>query len=460
MSRINQYWDRWIEQYTGSTAYWYVPKGRVISVDNVPHIQRQIRVLRRFEGRNWRDIQDRYLKELYSQRLSSATTRDPDRSGTPMSRMLKQVFTTLGFAWVDENEAITITPAGEKFIVSRSPQRYVATQAQRYQIWNPMMGMTAASQIGLQPVPYLIAVIQRVERISIDEYNLFCAKARDINDIDDSIEGINNWRRLGQRRQQAIKEKLDRISINPEDSANERRTSIFNTVQLNSSYSRAFWCTSGLIGNDNNGVMTIRKGSRQKAIRLVDKWKSNGYYIDFQSAKDWIAIYGDPKLELTRQTALMYYSESSQFSMIQQTLDDIHEYTQQQKNEYFEAVVREHVLEEILEQNIELVEPGMCLVSRQLQTEVGRIDLFARDKGGRYTIIELKKGKSSDHVFGQISRYMGWCKKTKSGRAGVRGIIIGRSIDEKLWAAVDAHDSQVDLKVYDIRMRIDKARRE
>lgn len=460
MSKISQFWDRWIEQYTGSTAYWYVPKGRVISADSVPDLQKQLRVLVEFEGRNWRDVQHRYMENLHSQGLSAATTIDPDSTGIPMSRMLKQVFTTLGFAWVNHRDAITITRAGERFISSRNPRQHVATQAQRYQIWNPMMGSTEASEIGLQPVPYLIAVIQEVGRLNIDEYNLFCAKARDINDISDSIDGIVNWRTLGSKRQHAIKDNLDNISIDPEDSANQRRTSILNTVQLNSPYSRAFWCASGLIDRNADGELTVRSGKRRQALRLVTDWKSNGYYIEFQSPKDWIATYGDPEQQLTRQTALSYYADSSQFSMIQQTLNDIGGYTRQEKREYFDAVIREHVLEEILEQNIELIEPGMRLISRQLQTEVGRIDLFARDRIGRYTIIELKKGKTSDHVFGQISRYMGWCKKTNPSHLGVRGIIIGRTVDEKLWSAIDAHDSQVDLKVYDIRMSIADARRD
>ena len=377
-----------------------------------------------------------------------------------MSRMLKQVFTTLGFAWVNHRDAITITQAGELFIDSRNPHQCVATQAKRYQIWNPMMGSTDASQIGLQPVPYLIAVIQQVGKVSIDEYNLFCARARDINDIDDSIDGIKNWRKLGHARQQAIREELDDILIDSEDSTNDRRTSIFNTVRLSSSYSRAFWLTSGLIHNDNDGVMTIKKRKHKEANRVVENWKNNGYYIEFQSPKDWIATYGNPEQELTRQTALTYYRESAQFSMIQQTLDDIHQYTPQQKREYFDAVIQEHVLEEILEQNIELIESGMHLISRQLHTEVGRIDLFARDRDGRHTIIELKKGKTSDDVFGQISRYMGWCKKAKPSRLSVRGIIIGRTVDEKLWSAIDAHDAQVDLKIYDIQMSISNAPRD
>ena len=203
----------------------------------------------------------------------------------------------------------------------------------------------------------------------------------------------------------------------------------------------------------------IQTGKARDAHRVVDNWRNNGYYIEFQSEKDWIATYGDPGRQFTRQTALQYYRDSSQFSMIEQTLKDIPEYTVEERREFISTVIRERVLEDILEQDIELVEPGMRLLDRQLPTEVGRIDLFARDKVGRYTIIELKKGKTDDEVFGQLSRYMGWCKKTKSGNTAVRGIIIARKIGRKLWAAVDAHDSAVDLKEYDLQMSIENAKR-
>ena len=203
----------------------------------------------------------------------------------------------------------------------------------------------------------------------------------------------------------------------------------------------------------------IQRGKVKHAHRVVDDWRRNGYYIVFESQKDWIAAYGDPDRQFTRQTALQYYRDSSQFSMIEQTLKDIPEYTPEKQREFISAAIREKVLEDILEQNIELVEPGMSLLHRQLSTEVGRIDLFARDKFGRYTIIELKKGKTDDEVFGQVSRYMGWCKKAKSGNTAVRGIIIARNIGRKLWAAVDAHDSLVDLKEYDLQMIIENARR-
>jgi len=102
----------------------------------------------------------------------------------------------------------------------------------------------------------------------------------------------------------------------------------------------------------------------------------------------------------------------------------------------------------------------MTLLDRQLQTEVGRIDLFARDKDNIFTVIELKKGKTDDEVFGQLSRYLGWCKKTKARSGNVRGIIIAKEIGKKLWATADGHDTPVELIEYDLKMSLTQAQRD
>jgi RecB family endonuclease NucS len=123
-------------------------------------------------------------------------------------------------------------------------------------------------------------------------------------------------------------------------------------------------------------------------------------------------------------------------------------------------IVNEVTVEDILARNMDLIEPGMTLIQRQLETEVGRIDLFARDRNGTFTIIELKKGKTDDDVFGQLSRYLGWCKKTKARSGNVRGIIIAKQIGRKLWAAADGHETPVEFLEYDLKMSLEKAIRD
>ena len=74
----------------------------------------------------------------------------------------------------------------------------------------------------------------------------------------------------------------------------------------------------------------------------------------------------------------------------------------------------------------------------QYPTGLGPIDILARDKANHnWVVIELKKGKSSDTVVGQLLRYMGWVKKHKaSGNEKVRGIIITSAPDDRIKYAM------------------------
>lgn len=457
MPRISHDWKRWIDRYIADGSYWYVPKGR--SISDIETIQQQLRVLAQLEGKKWRQAQRPYINKLIRENLSEARARDDDRKGIPMARMLAKVFELLGFAWVNEDEAIVLTPAGEKFIASTDPEAVVARQSKRYQVSNPIFGMSSTKGVQIHPVPYLLEILLQTKTLTKLEYVLFCAKAKSYGDVDDTIEGIKKWRNIGPRYQQTIIKTLEQTTISKPPN---RRKSIYNTVNLNAPYALAFWTASKLIQSihrDGETFYKVARGKYSEVRSLVKQSQRDGQYIFFESAKDWVAFYGDPEKAHTKMSALSYYSDVADFDRVRAVLDEMRGYTSREKQKYIELIVEEKTVEDILESNIELVEPGMRLLERQKQTEIGRIDLFARDKEGVYTIIELKKGRTDDRVFGQLSRYMGWCKKVKSRSSQVRGIIIAKTIGEKLWAAADGHDTPVELMEYDLKMSLDKAQR-
>jgi len=460
MAAITRHWKDWISRYSADGAYWYVPKGK--SIADVATIHQQLGVLKRFEGERWRESQREYLSELKRAGLSEAKTHDPDEQGIPMSRMLAQVFGTLGFAWIDENEAVTITPAGEVFLAARDPAANVANQARRYQIANPMAGGRETRQIEIHPVPYLLEVLLQTRTLTRTEYVLFCAKAKSFGDIEDSIEDIQEWRKLGPRQQRNIINGLEAVQI-AKPGSRSRRSSIYNTVRLNSSYALAFWAASRVITQSQDAgefILRIPRNRLPEANAIVKQSQTDGQFIVFAIKKDWIAYYGDPSKPPSKATALSYYADTERLDMVKQVLDDIGGYTEDQKRRYLSMIVNEQIVEDIWARNMELIEPGMTLLDRQLQTEVGRIDLFARDKDNIFTVIELKKGKTDDEVFGQLSRYLGWCKKTKARSGNVRGIIIAKEIGKKLWATADDHDTPVELIEYDLKMSLTQAQRD
>ena len=104
--------------------------------------------------------------------------------------------------------------------------------------------------------------------------------------------------------------------------------------------------------------------------------------------------------------------------------------------------VLEKYLEEFLVSNWESTELGKKYdiykdengTGQQFQTDSGRIDILAISKDGKeLLVVELKKGRASDAVVGQITRYMGYVTtELASVNQIVRGVIVALEDDQKL----------------------------
>jgi hypothetical protein len=80
----------------------------------------------------------------------------------------------------------------------------------------------------------------------------------------------------------------------------------------------------------------------------------------------------------------------------------------------------------------DLIEEGGELKSQQYRTDIGPIDILAREKNtGNYVVIELKRNQTSDATVGQIARYMGWVEEHLSCDI-VKGVIVCGTYDKKL----------------------------
>ncbi|AKL73806.1 Protein of unknown function DUF91 [Actinobacteria bacterium IMCC26256] len=76
-------------------------------------------------------------------------------------------------------------------------------------------------------------------------------------------------------------------------------------------------------------------------------------------------------------------------------------------------------------------------VGQQFQTDAGTMDILAISKDKkRLLVIELKRGRTSDAVVGQVLRYMGYVKEQMADvDQTVEGVIIALEDDQKLrWA--------------------------
>lgn len=349
---------------------------------------------------------------------------------------------------------MAITRAGHEFLDGGKPAVTFARQVQKFQFWNPAVGSKIHQSIQLHPLTYLLEVLVQLDSLAITatEYILFCAKAKAYGDVEDTVDAIRRWRLLGNLRRKGLTEEIDAIKIGGEG----RRSSIYNTIQLNSSYAMAFWAKSGLVElateSGERGLRLPR--SRMGAVRtLIEKMGREGEYIDFKNKMDWMAFYGDPAKLPTRDAARKYYEDRSDVDQAVEVQKKIG-LAPKKLREYRSVQIKERYLEDVLESNLDRLEAGLRLVGRQYSTLVGPIDLLARDQAGNYVVIELKRGRSSDRVVGQILRYLSWVQSNLARGPKVRGIIVCHSADKNLQAELNGLKYDVKVHVFDMRLAI------
>lgn len=97
------------------------------------------------------------------------------------------------------------------------------------------------------------------------------------------------------------------------------------------------------------------------------------------------------------------------------------------------------------------------MVGRQYPSDTGPMDILALSKDGKeLLVVELKRGRASDAVVGQILRYMGYVKNdlAEEGQS-VRGAIIALEDDLKLRNALSMTRG-IDFYSYQVSFRLEK----
>ena len=94
---------------------------------------------------------------------------------------------------------------------------------------------------------------------------------------------------------------------------------------------------------------------------------------------------------------------------------------------------------------------------QQYPTDTGPIDIFAVSKDGKeLLVVELKKGRASDAVVGQVQRYMGYVlEELAEEHQTVRGCIVALEDDLKLRRALRA-TANIDFYRYEVSFKLKK----
>ena len=110
-----------------------------------------------------------------------------------------------------------------------------------------------------------------------------------------------------------------------------------------------------------------------------------------------------------------------------------------------------------LGQTHDILEIDNVQVGQQFQTDTGPLDILAKSKNGdELLVIELKKGRASDAVVGQIQRYMGFVMtELAEPHQSVKGVIIALDDDKRVRRALLAAPN-IEFYRYEINFSLQK----
>jgi len=95
------------------------------------------------------------------------------------------------------------------------------------------------------------------------------------------------------------------------------------------------------------------------------------------------------------------------------------------------------------------------LIGQQYPSDTGPLDILAISKDKKeLLVVELKRGRTSDRVVGQIQRYMGYVKsELAEPNQKVRGIIIASQYDTRIERALSV-TQDIELYIYNLEMSL------
>jgi len=177
--------------------------------------------------------------------------------------------------------------------------------------------------------------------------------------------------------------------------------------------------------------------------------------LDFiQNPNNWGAYFQGGTRNISEKDFYAITEGVEMASVIEKTEEDISATTEFVLEKYLEEFIVSNWKKINFGKELEIFEDEDGNSGQQYLTDVGYIDILAIDKSGNFYVIELKKGRSSDQVVGQILRYVAWVKENLAKDKEVKGIIVVGDRDSKLEYSVKPVESIVKVTRYSIDFKI------
>ena len=418
-----------IREYRRAESYWYVPKTRTLSEDNVPAIRELARIVgQEFADQEWNTgTQDQILARARELGILEPYVEDGSlQDRTALVRIWKKFLELLGLVWIRDGQELLLTPAGDQFLIKKQSRSTLEQQIAKYQYPNPGVSALYAKKFrGLVPHIFLLQAMQRLDyQISVREYDLFINLARSHDDLSRLIGYVLAWRDLQTDEQSLILATLKN---------NKKSSQRLRLIEQDSSYQRAFLTYPRYVeGSPDDEIATLVAVDREIIDSLVKHAELHLKIPQFKTLDEWFSYYGDPKQHPSWYTYLKHRVETATSKRSVQTLARANrKHMTPSEAEEIERLEIEKGIEEFYVTRLSLIEPGLKLVpkGRQYTTPIGRIDLLCKSKSEEYVVIEIKAAEATDAVFGQILRYIGWVHRKFYG-TNVRGVILASKFPE------------------------------
>lgn len=430
-SRIHgfQIWNNKTQLY-----YTYLlEKNNLISAANRPPevYKKYQKIFREItEGKSYEQLEKEYGRTVLNNIAANA-------------RNFKNMFSKLGFAWMEKNVGMFITSTGERLIegakedmIEYKIREIMERQATKWQLSN----FTAPSRykdLKIFPFIFLLGLFLKLDEdkfISKLEYSLIVSRARSMDDLEDIHKRLLEYRSLSDEEKQSLKKDVERIKREPRNLLEEILDSATKELSF---FASTLSCRYG----KKEGASGIYIANEKQANRTLQEIKDNRMtFIDFERKVDWFNYFGEWEDTPTQEIAVDYFLSTGKKDKVEKIVE-LEEY--EPFKERTREAIQEYHIEDFYFNNLSLIETGLQLYidkdknkGRQYPTEVGRIDLLCLSSDGQFVVIEFKKGMTSDKIIGQIFRYMGWIYVNRSKGKPVRGIIVAKDYDYKLLYAV------------------------